>query len=388
MKVMKFGGSVLHHEAGFQAMVDIIGKQQDKHILVISAFSDITRKLDRMMHITLNASYEDGILLLNDIMQYHEMLSSLLLPHQERFHIVLERVSLQLQRLLKGISLTKELSPRIHDVILSQGEVLATHFISELLDTHGIHARLIDAGDIIISNDDYGSAKPIEHMISHNVNTVLIPELQTHDHIIIAGFIGKNIHGDCTTMGYESSNLTAALLGSIVHADEIMIWTDVSGIRTADPKHIPHTQCVPTLNYIEAQELADNGLKLLHHWMLDLPKKHSIPVSIANAFDDQGEKTIICNRNEQSTSSIIISNPLEPSLYKHIFHDQQENMVHISILTRDAMMIQKIYAMASELAMQHLIIIKTYESKSMHHIIAPETCSKVIIHTLHTMIEH
>ncbi|MEY5130106.1 MAG: hypothetical protein RL734_173 [Bacteroidota bacterium] len=388
MKVMKFGGSVLHHEAGFQAMVDIVKRQDDKHVIVISAFSDITRKLHSMMNSALHQSYDTSMIELHSIIQYHQMLSDVLLPNKSIFLKLLEKTSMLLQRLVKGISLTKEISPRISDMILAQGEILATCFVKELLSSHEVNIGMIDSGDIIITNELHGSAKPIEALVSHHVHTTLVPAFDHHDFIIIAGFYGKNSHGDLTTMGYESSNLTAALLGSTLKADEITIWTDVCGIRSSDPKHIVNTIAIPRLSYLQAQELADNGLKLLHHWMLDLPLKHSIPVSIANAFDDEGEQTRISNEYDEVVPTIIIRHSQDMKNFAHLYSDDDNSIVHISIFTQNDDIIQKIYALASELSLNERIIVNTFATRNMHHIILHDHIAQYFMNALHTLIEN
>jgi aspartate kinase len=388
MKVMKFGGSVLHHEAGFQAMVDIVKRQDDKHVIVISAFSDITRKLNSMMHSALHQSYDIAINELRSIIQYHRMLSDVLLPNKSIFQELLNKTSILLERLLKGISLTKEISPRISDLILAQGEILATCFVKELLSSHELNVGMIDSGDIIITNELHGSAKPIEALVSHHVHSTLVPAFDNYDFIIIAGFIGKSSHGDITTMGYESSNLTAALLGSTLKAEEITIWTDVCGIRSSDPKHIVDTVAIPRLSYMQAQELANNGLKLLHHWMLDLPLKHSIPVSIANAFNDEGERTRISNEHDEVAPTIIIRHSQDMKQFSHLYSDDDNSIVHISIFTQNDDIIQKIYALASEISMNEKIIIKTFESRNMHHVIIRDHIAQYFMNALHTLIEN
>jgi aspartokinase/homoserine dehydrogenase 1 len=387
MKVMKFGGSVLHHEAGFQSMIDIVKKEQDKNIIVISAFSDITRRLNTMMEHALHISYEHALETEQAIKYYHAVLAELLLPNNVAFATLLEDVSRKLQRLLKGISLTKEISPRIRDLILSQGEVLATTFIKELLLSKDIRVGLVDAGDIITTTSDHGHAKPIESLISHHVFTLLMPMFQDCDSIIIGGFIGKDSHGEITTMGYESSNLTAALLGSILEAEEITIWTDVSGIRSADPKYIMKTIGIPHLEYAQAQELADNGLKLLHHWMLDLPMQYSIPVCIANAFDEMGEKTFISNLKSDAIGTIIISHALNEIdlLNSNIAVD--EHVMQLSVFTTDSKIIHKMYELATELSLNTTIIIRTYTSENMHQIIIDEKDAEYFMKSLHTLLE-
>jgi aspartate kinase len=325
---------------------------------------------------------------LHSIIQYHEMLSDVLLTNKSIFQELLEKTSILLQRLVKGISLTKEISPRISDMILAQGEILATCFVKELLSSQEVNVGMIDSGDIIITNDIHGSAKPIEALVLHHVHTTLLPAFDDHDYIIMAGFIGKNTHGDITTMGYESSNLTAALLGSTLKADEITIWTDVCGIRSSDPKHIVNTIAIPRLSYMQAQELANNGLKLLHHWMLDLPLKHSIPVSIANAFDDEGEKTRISNEYDEVVPTIIIRHSQDIKKFARLFSDDDNSIVQISIFTQNDDIIQKIYALASELSLNERIIVHTFATRNMHHIILHDHIAQYFMNALHTLIEN
>ena len=387
MKVMKFGGSVLHHEAGFQAMVDIIKKQNGKHVIVISAFSDITRRLDAAMLMALKQSHEIAIQEIQAIVQYHAMLASGLISGSNAFQSLLEKTSILLQRILKGISLTKEISPKIRDYVLSQGEILSTVFVKELLQVHGINVGLIDSGDIMLTDSVHGQAKPLESLIANQIHSTLLTAFQNYDIIIIAGFIGKNAQGDITSMGYESSNLTAALIGSLIPAEEIVIWTDVSGIRSADPKYILNTHGIPALEYTEAQELAQNGLKLLHHWMIDVPMKYAVPVCIANAFDDLGEKTIISHTHSKNPPTIIIRHSQHIDEYVHIFNRDASELARISVFTLDSNIIHAIYSFASSISEHRQIIIKTFESQNMHHMIMHSSDAEHAMNTLHSMIE-
>ena len=288
---------------------------------------------------------------------------------------------------MKGISLTNEISPKIRDYVLAQGEILSTSFVNELLIKHTINVGLIQAGDIILTDSEHGQAKPQESLVINQIHSTLLPGFEIHDIIIIAGFIGKSIDGEITTMGYESSNLTAALIGSLINADEIIIWTDVSGIRSADPKYITNTKSIPALEYAEAQELAQNGLKLLHHWMLDVPKKYSIPVSIANAFDDLGEKTVISNTHSKTSPSIIIRHSLDIEGFAHVFESNIGSIEKLSVFTLDSTIIHSMYDLATKISKQNPIIIRTYETPNMHHLIIHTSDVQFAMNTLHSFIE-
>ena len=255
------------------------------------------------------------------------------------------------------------------------------------MKVHGINVGLIDAGDIILTDSVHGQAKPLESLIDNQIHSTLLPAFQIYDIIIIAGFIGKNAQGDITSMGYESSNLTAALIGSLIQAEEIIIWTDVSGIRSADPKYVLNTHVIPALEYSEAQELAHNGLKILHHWMIDVPMKYAVPVCIANAFDDQGEKTIISHTHSMIPPTIIIRHSQHIEEYLHIFNRDASELTRISVFTHDYQIIHAMYALASSISEHTQIIIKTFESQSMHHMIMHKSDAEHAMNSLHSMIE-
>jgi aspartokinase len=138
---------------------------------------------------------------------------------------------------------------------------------------------------------------------------------------------------------------------------------------------------------MQAQELANNGLKLLHHWMLDLPLKHSIPVSIANAFDDEGEKTRISNEYDEVVPTIIIRHSQDIIKYTQLFSDD-DSILHISIFTQNDDIIQKIYALASELSLNERIIVHTFATRNMHHIILHDHIAQYYMNALHTLIEN
>jgi hypothetical protein len=120
--------------------------------------------------------------------------------------------------------------------------------------------------------------------------------------------------------------------------------------------------------------------------MLDLPLKHSIPVSIANAFDDKGEKTTISNEYDEVVPTIIIRHSQDMKKYTQLFSDD-DSILRISICTQNDDIIQKIYALASELSMNDTIIVKTFESRNMHHVIIRDHIAHYFMNALHTLIE-
>jgi len=374
MIVMKFGGTVLHHEAGFQSMIDIINSRTDQCLIVVSAFSDITRKIDSAMKLALDSSFESAENIIDSIMEYHKSLSSALLPNNDVYPETIDHVHAVCNRLLRGIQLTGEISQRTRDLMLSKGEYLASTFIHHLLKQHNIASKMLDATAIIKTNNDHGNAKPIEFLVRQQVQDHIISDEENYDVFIIAGFIGSDMEGNITTMGYESSNLTASLLGCLLEVDEIIIWTDVSGIRSIDPKLSSKSIGIPECSFQIAQKLADYGLKLLHHWMIELPMQYSIPVSIRNAYDDSEGYTKIHSMKIEVIPQMIL-------------YSEYNGRTSITIVSDKPEMVTKIYEIGTELSKHHSVEISTYVLPYLHTINVDHEQSSNIIQTLHSLIE-
>lgn len=378
MIVMKFGGTVLHQETGFLSMVKIIQDSREKSIIVISAFSDVTRSLDSSMQMVLEDNYESSILMIDKVIHYHTSLAHSLSIDSSILEREIQRIESLLKRLLKGISLTGEISAKTRDVFLSQGEELAVIFIQQLLLSKGVFPHVLDARKIMITDNTHGHAKPIEYRIQFNVQEEVIPLINHHDIMLIAGFIGSNEHGEVTTMGYESSNLTASVLGSLLNADEIQIWTDVAGIRSVDPKLYSKNVPIRSINFELANILANHGSKLLHHWMIDLPMKYNIPVTIRNAYDSNGEYTII---NDQESTQI-------PTIFIVSDSIPLQTQALLTIITINTNIIQSMYEYCSVQVKHNHIQLSTYVTPYLHTMSLHPSLVNEVIHRLHIFNEN
>lgn len=376
MIVLKFGGAVLNEQVGFLSMVDIVKQSTDKCIIVISAFSDITRSLDSSMQLALKGNIDSAMNIIEDVMTYHRNLATSLSISATVLENCFLQVDSLLKRLLKGISLTREISAKTRDLFLSQGEEIAVAFIKELFISKNIESHVLDARKIIVTDNIHGHAKPIEYHIQYRLQEDVIPLFEQHDVMIIAGFIGSNEHGETTTMGYESSNLTASVLGSILHADEIQIWTDVAGIRSVDPKLCANNIPIRKISFNLANILANNGSKLLHHWMIDLPKKYNIPVSIRNAYDSNGEYTLI---NDEETSTI-------PTIFIVTDSKPLHSQALLTIITTNSDIIHSLYKYCAS-KVNHQIQLSTFITPYLHTLSLNDSLVQDIIERLHNFIE-
>lgn len=297
MTVMKFGGAVLREPDGFRRMVRILRKASQGPILVIvSAFATATRDLEFASRLAQRGLITEAEERLHHVIEDHFSLVRALLPvasSREGIESLLREAKTLLATLLKGVSTTQQLTARTLDRILAHGEYFALHIARHVLQDAGLDVVGIDAQNIIVTSDDYGMASPLADKSAIHVHHELIPALNAHAIVVMQGFVGRTEDGASTTMGKESSNLTATFLASLIGAKEVVIWTDVEGVRSADPHQFEHTSSRPHLSYSEARIAAQEGLKLLHPTMIEPSERAGIPIRIASAYRPDGQSTII-----------------------------------------------------------------------------------------------
>ncbi|MCB0231033.1 MAG: aspartate kinase, partial [Anaerolineae bacterium] len=140
------------------------------------------------------------------------------------------------ERLCRSVDVLGELTPRGLDVISGLGERLAAPLLAAVLRTHGVAAEWVDAAELIVTDNNFGSANPLEEPTARHAQARLMPLLSGGIVPVVTGFVGATEAGISTTLGRGGSDYSAAILGAALNADEVQIWTDVSGILTADPR--------------------------------------------------------------------------------------------------------------------------------------------------------
>ena len=154
----------------------------------------------------------------------------------------------------------------------------------------------INAHDIVVTDDNFGAAKPLTSPTLVRVQHTLLPTFTTHRIVCIQGFVGNTEEGVITTMGKESSSLTATVLASLIQASEVVIYSDVVGLRSADPHLVSNTIARTHISYELARQCAQNGLKLLFPTMIEPAENANIPIRIASAEAPNGNSTIISGK--------------------------------------------------------------------------------------------
>ena len=308
LHVIKFGGAVLRNPQGFQRMAHIISSYKtSKLLVVVSAFSRSTRMLERAALYAETGQQELALETAQTVIDDHIAISQQILTSEQTtnalHHLVVEGAG-KIRELLRGVAITRELTARTRDYILSYGEYFALHIVKHFLQEQQLAVTIQDATSFIITDSAFGAAKPIEEPTKRRIQSQLLPALHNGTIVLTQGFVGSDIHGNITTMGKESSNYTATYLGALLQATEVCIYTDVNGICAADPHIIPHASTIASLSYDQALLAAHNGLKLLYPTMIEPLLKYRIPLRIHNALLEESQGTLITDK-EDSFGGII-----------------------------------------------------------------------------------
>jgi len=294
MQVLKFGGSSVANADNINKVVAIVSKAIEKElvILVVSALGGIT---DQLIHTgsLAAAGNESYKLELNAIEQKHLDAVRSLLPIREQsatLSWVKQKLN-KLESLCDGIFLLGELSPRIKDRLVSYGELLSSYIISSKFASIGANQQWIDARNLINTNDQYGNAAvnfektdaAIINYFTENIFSLYV----------VPGFIASNDKKYTTTLGRGGSDYTAAIFAAALNTASLEIWTDVSGMMTADPRLVQHVKHIERISYQEAMELSHFGAKIIYPPTIQPVMKKNIPVWIKNTFKPEDVGTII-----------------------------------------------------------------------------------------------
>jgi len=317
MIVMKFGGISIGDAPSIERVVEIVSSRLDrKPVLVFSAMSKTTRNLLTAAKLSVEGKIREAEENLGEIRRYHFEVAQILIPMFEKSDAQarLEEYFRELQEELGSVSQCGELIPCNQDKVLSYGELMATAIMASVLQEHGVDAALLDARNFIITDDHFTQARPVEEKMNQCIREVLQPVLASNRIPIVQGFIGSTCDGKTTTLGFEGSDYTATLIGAALHAEDIQIWKDVSGVLTADPSVVHETRTVQILTYEEAAELSFYGAKVLHPCTIEPVRRRKIPIHICNSRQPKDKGTLIVSSTTQSSNpvkSITYTQPLD-----------------------------------------------------------------------------
>jgi len=190
--------------------------------------------------------------------------------------------------------------------VLSFGERLSVRILCGALVDLGLEARCLTGGEAgILTDENYGSARPLMKTTAQQVRTRINPLIEKRIIPVIAGFMGETQNGVTTTLGRGGSDYTATIVGAAIGADEVWIWTDVDGLMTADPKLVPDAKTIPRLSFSEAMEMGYFGAKNMHPKALEPAQDHKLPVRIKNTFNPERPGTLVHAGETAPTENIV-----------------------------------------------------------------------------------
>ncbi len=230
------------------------------------------------------------------LLQRHlEVVESLLNHSPERLEVggLIEDRLHDLERLYRSIAVLGEFTVRGCDAVASLGEQLSSNILAAVLRERGERALAIPATELIITDENFGAAKPLKEQTYQRLQQRLLPLVERGVIPVITGYIAATERGVITTLGRGGSDYTAALIGAGLLAEEVWIWSDVNGILTADPNIVPGARTLTELSYSEAAELAYYGADVLHPKTINPVIETDIPLRILNSFNPTHTGTLI-----------------------------------------------------------------------------------------------
>lgn len=292
MLVLKFGGTSIGSELTFQNAVSIVVAAAAEHpVVVVSAVAGVTDLLARYVEVP-----EEREALALEVLERHQQLA-----HQVDLDPNLLDPLLQAwQRQARADRDKGVLQGAPRDRILSFGERIAAAMFAAALKRAGVEAAPMVAGDCgLVTDREFGATHPLPEayaLLRQNLaHRTAIP--------VVTGFLGHTPEGEITTLGRGGSDFSAAVLGAAIGAREIQIWTDTSGMLSADPRIVPEARPVPFLSFAEASELAYFGAKVLHPKTLLPAIERGIPVRVCNTQRPQDPGTLITHECETASET-------------------------------------------------------------------------------------
>ncbi|MDA4131245.1 MAG: aspartate kinase [Thaumarchaeota archaeon] len=298
--VMKFGGSSLAGPKEMLQSTSIVKNysRTSNLIIVCSAMGDTTDHLLKAIDFAKKGDLEKARKITSEIRASHagaveqtvadpSMKIECLDHFSERFD--------ELDKVLLGISLLRDLSPRSVDYILSFGERLATTIIHNSLESSGLKSKYLTGGEAgILTDETFGSAEPILKVTNEKLRESLFPLIENGIVPVVTGYIAETLDShELITLGRGGSDYTATLIAAAIGADEVILWTDVDGIMSADPRIIKNARILEQISYLEAMEMSAFGAKAMQPRALEPAARKGIPVRIKNTFNPDVPGTLI-----------------------------------------------------------------------------------------------
>ena len=301
MKVIKFGGTSVATSKSLKNVFSIIENEKENTIIVVSALGGITD----LLHDFISSKGNSSVDYLKEIEERHlEIIHGLSkVENQSSLLSFLKQQLNELENILEAVSTIDEITKKTISKVLSFGEILSSKIIFELLNQRGNDISYLDSREIIFTkyhnNNEIIDEEKTGISISNNI------ELIDSKLIIMPGFIATDSNNEISNLGRGGSDYTASVMANYTNSEALEIWTDVSGVFSANPKIVKNSKAIESLSYKEAMELSFFGAKVIYFPTLQPLIEKSIPAYIKNTFDKDAIGTCISNKGENNEESTI-----------------------------------------------------------------------------------
>lgn len=308
MITMKFGGTSVQDAAAVSNVARIVEANKGRRpIVIISAISQATNVLEQAGRSAAEgreSEASDGLLRLFE--RHYGMLDELVKDRtrNEDLRRTIAASFDELGSLVKGVAILRELTPRTLDAFYCFGELLSSRIVAAALQERGIDAVWLDTRDYMLTDGSHTRATPMMQGVQERLEALAGPLLSAGKVPVTQGFIGVSPSGHRTTMGRESSDFSASIIGAALRAEEIQIWTDVDGVLTADPRMVEAPRKIRALTFEEAFELSYFGAKVLHPSTMLPALERDIAIHIFNSRRPAGTGTRISSADGANAATV------------------------------------------------------------------------------------
>lgn len=299
--IMKFGGTSVGSAAAIENISNSILKNysnEGQHtVVVVSAMSGITNKLVGICDSLDDNNKRQAEHLSREVLDLHfTTASELHLNAERRTELHAEMRKLISEIVINRDKYSESQDPlQVRDLIISAGERLSSRLVATSCQQHGLDAIAYDASEFIKTDENFGSASPDYFGTRRAVKSALVPVLKENKIPIVTGFIGSSLDGRTTTLGRGGSDFTATILGKVLSAREVWIWTDVNGVYATDPNKDRDAKHFAKMSFTHADKMAKNGSKVLYPKTCEPLLDTDTIIRVRNTFSPESGETLIVN---------------------------------------------------------------------------------------------
>ena len=309
--VLKYGGTSLSSPSDIRNVAKTVASlaKNNEIVVVCSAIDGVTDDLIRISTMIEQRNKNDATKTLDNVIKKHKQFANQTIKSSAIKKQLLEKLNidvLELQELVRGLTLLKEVSTRSLDYLISFGERLSDDLVSFSLQDLKNKSTALNGKEVgIVTDSNFGESRPLMDTTRIRISKILGSLLAKKIIPVVGGFAGADQHGNITTFGRGGSDYTATIIASCINADEIWLMSDVEGLMTADPKLVKNARLLNEVSYAEAIEMAQFGAKQIHPRTFEPILSKKIPMRIRSTFDIKNTGTIVTASPSERTKRTV-----------------------------------------------------------------------------------